>query len=155
MQLEFLADYPECIQELARLHFAEWSHFHPEESLDERIVRLQNSCGRRAIPSVVVALTDAKEVLGSASLVTNDMETRLDLTPWLAGVFVKQEHRRQGIGSALVDRIEGDARSLGVPKLFLYTPSAASLYERLGWMEVEHCDYKGTDVVIMCKDLMT
>jgi hypothetical protein len=56
MQIEYLADYPAHISELARLHFDEWSYLYPGESLEGRTARLRSSCGRNAIPSVVVAL---------------------------------------------------------------------------------------------------
>ena len=92
MQIEYLADYPAHISELARLHFEEWSYLYPGESLEDRTARLRSSCGRNAIPSVVVALRDA-ELLGSAMLVAHDMDSRPQLTPWLAGVFVKPQCR--------------------------------------------------------------
>src|SRR5947208_8395496 len=60
MQIEYLADYPEYISELARLHFDEWSYSYPGESLEGRTARLRSSCGRNAIPSVVVALEDGE-----------------------------------------------------------------------------------------------
>jgi len=152
MQIEYLVDYPEYISELARLHFDEWSYLYPGESLEGRIARLRSSCGRNAIPSVVVALEDG-ELLGSAMLVAHDMDSRPQLTPWLAGVFVKPQCRGKGTGSALVRRIEAEAHSLGVSTLYLYTPHTESLYERLGWSVTERCEYRNTNVVVMSKEL--
>ena len=60
MQIEYLADCPAHISELARLHFEEWSYLYPGESLEDRTARLRGSCGRIAIPSVVVALRDCR-----------------------------------------------------------------------------------------------
>jgi predicted N-acetyltransferase YhbS len=150
MQIEYLADYPQHISELARLHFEEWSYLYPGESLKGRTARLRSSCGRNAIPSVVVALEDG-ELLGSAMLVAHDMDSRPQLTPWLAGIFVKPQCRGKGIGSALVKRIEAAARSLGASTLYLYTPHTESLYERLGWSAIERCEYRDTNVVVMSK----
>ena len=152
MQIEYLADCPAHISELARLHFEEWSYLYPGESLEDRTARLRSSCGRNAIPSVVVALRDS-ELLGSAMLVAHDMDSRPQLTPWLAGVFVKPQCRGKGIGSALVRRIESEVRSLGVSTLYLYTPHTESLYERLGWSVTERCEYRNTNVVVMSKEL--
>jgi GNAT superfamily N-acetyltransferase len=152
MQIEYLANYPAYISELARLHFQEWTYLCPGESLDERTARLSGSCGRNAIPSVVVALGDG-ELLGSAMLLAHDTDSRPQLTPWLAGVFVKPQYRGKGIGSALVSRIEAEARSLGVSTLYLYTPQTESLYERLGWSVMEYCEYRDTAVVVMSKEL--
>jgi N-acetylglutamate synthase-like GNAT family acetyltransferase len=86
-------------------------------------------------------------------LVAHDMDSRPQLTPWLAGVFVKPQCRGKGIGSALVRRIEAEARSLEVATLYLYTPNTESLYERLGWSVTERCEYRNTNVVVMSKEL--
>jgi GNAT superfamily N-acetyltransferase len=86
-------------------------------------------------------------------LVANDMDTRKELTPWLAGVYVAPEHRRQGIGSALVARAVDCAERLGVPRLYLYTPGAERMYSRLGWSPMERVKYRGSDVLIMHRDL--
>src|SRR5947207_14327606 len=103
MQIEYLVDYPEYISELARLHFDEWSYLYPGESLEGRIARLRSSCGRNAIPSVVVALEDG-ELLGSAMFAASDMYSRPQLTPRRAGVFFIPHCWGKRRGSALVRR---------------------------------------------------
>ena len=70
------------------------------------------------------------------------MTTRLDLSPWLSGVFVAPEHRRRGIGAALVNRVVQEARVLGIPRLYLYTADSGALYFRLGWSVVERTFYR-------------
>jgi N-acetylglutamate synthase-like GNAT family acetyltransferase len=82
-------------------------------------------------------------------LVAHDMDTRMELSPWLAGVFVAPNHRRHGLGTALVRRAVDDAKALGVRRLYLYTPSTELFYSRLGWSLVERTSYRGTDVVVM------
>jgi GNAT superfamily N-acetyltransferase len=99
---------------------------------------------------VVVALEDGV-LLGSAMLIASDMDTRLDLTPWLAGVYVVDAARGRGTGSALVRRVETEAAALGVGRLYLYTPDAMGFYARLGWSVEERCSYLGQDVAIMSK----
>jgi GNAT superfamily N-acetyltransferase len=81
-------------------------------------------------------------LLGSASLIENDMATRPELFPWLASVFVAPEHRRRGIGAALVERVMTEARSLRTPRLYLYTAGAGALYLRLGWSVMERTFYR-------------
>jgi GNAT superfamily N-acetyltransferase len=150
MQIEYLADHPMLVPRLARLHFEQWGYLRPAESLKERTRRLEAACGRGGVPSVVVAL-EGDALLGSAMLIANDMETRPDLTPWLAGVYVVADHRGRGYGSALVERIESEASALGVERLYLYTPDATDFYSRLGWELDERCEYLGQKVAIMSK----
>jgi len=82
-------------------------------------------------------------------LVEHDMDTRMDLSPWLAGVFVAPEHRRRGVGATLVERVIDDATALGVQRFHLYTPSTEHFYSRRGWLLVEHTTYRGADVAVM------
>jgi len=77
------------------------------------------------------------------------MDNRPDLSPWLAGVFVAPEHRRLGIGAALVRRIMEEARRLHVPKLYLYTVESTVFYAGLGWSFLEKARYRQKDVSIM------
>ena len=60
----------------------------------------------------------------------------------LVGVFVAPDHRRHGIGAALVRRAVDDATTLGVRRVYLYTPSTELFYSRLGWSLVERTRYQ-------------
>ncbi len=95
-------------------------------------------------------MTD-QALVGSAMLVTHDMKTRKDLSPWLAGVYVKPAYRRRGIASRLVTRIENEAALLAIPRLYLYTPSEAAFYARRGWQTLEETEYRGVAVTVMHK----
>jgi GNAT superfamily N-acetyltransferase len=153
MQIGYLADHQEFIPTLARWYQQEWAYLRPGDSVEARIARLRDASGHKEIPTVVIAFNDLK-LLGSAMLIGHDMDTRMDLSPWLAGVFVSPEQRQRGIGAALVQRVTDDARALGVQRLYLYTPSVEKFYSRLGWSVVERTGYRGVDVVVMCYDFM-
>jgi GNAT superfamily N-acetyltransferase len=150
--IEYLEDRKELLPELAELHFAEWGRFRPGQSVEDRIDGLERCSGKATIPSTVVA-TDGRELIGSAMLVTHDMSTRKDLSPWLAGVFVKPSYRKSGIATKLIERIEQEAAALETPVLFLYTDKESEFYSRRGWKPAERCEYKGVHVTIMTKEL--
>jgi predicted N-acetyltransferase YhbS len=155
MQIDYLASHEHLIPELAQLHFNEWGHYRHNDTVDARAERLRACCGKSSLPTAVVALSGT-ELCGSAMLIANDMDTRPDLSPWLAGVYVKAEYRSKGIGSALVTRIVTEAAALGVPRLYLCTDRPETLYARLGWSLVERTPtpYKGILVTIMTFDLL-
>jgi len=152
MTIEYLADHREFITTIAQWLHDEWGYLRPNETVDNRIARVERACGHRQIPTTLVAV-DGDEPVGCASLIERDMLTRSELSPWLAGVFVPGEHRRRGIGAALVGRVVAEARLLGVPRRYLYTPGSGTLYLRLGWSVVEHTFYRElwgeTEVTIM------
>ena len=148
MTIEYLADHPEFLATLAKWHHAEWGYLRPGDSAEARIARLQGSANRDRIPLTVVGLDD-RVLLGSASLVLHDMDTRLELSPWLASVFVGADHRRQGVGAQLVRRIMSEATALKVPLLYLYTVHSEKFYANLGWSLQEHTAYREQNVAIM------
>ena len=152
MRIDYLADHPEFLPTLAQWHHQEWGYLRPGDSAEARAARMQLLCGREAIPTIFIAFSGGT-LIGSAMLIANDMDTRRELSPWLAGVYVAAEHRRQGIGSALVARVVECAECLGVSRLYLYTPGAERMYSQLGWSPNERVKYRGSDVLIMQRDL--
>jgi GNAT superfamily N-acetyltransferase len=152
MHIDYLANHPEFISTLACWHHEEWSYLRPGDTIEARTARLRAECGRGQIPSVFIAFSGGT-LFGSAMLIAHDMDTRMDLTPWLAGVFVTPDYRRRGIGSALVGRVVQGAAELGVRRLYLFTPSAERMYSRLGWSAVERTSYHGANVLVMSREV--
>ena len=148
MTIDYLADHPEFLRPLAEWQHGEWGHLRPGDTVEARMERLGSFGERDRIPLTVVAHEEG-ELRGSASLIAHDMNTRMDLTPWLAGVFVAPEHRRRGIGAALVRRIVEEAAQLSVPVLYLYTVHSEKFYASLGWSLQEHTTYREQDIAIM------
>ncbi|MBS9402266.1 GNAT family N-acetyltransferase [Halomonas sp. TRM85114] len=129
-----------------------WGHLHPGRSLGSAIAILRDECGAGGVPSVFAALHGDTPV-GTASLVADDMSDRLDLTPWLASVFIRLGWRGRGIASRLIQHVEQEAQAHGHHRLYLYTPDQQPLYRRLGWRDIEQRDYHGEAVTIMQCDV--
>lgn len=87
MRIEYLADRPEYVSALAVWHRREWGNLRSDESVEARATKLRAWSGHRQIPTVFIA-TVAETLLGSAMLVAHDMDTKMQWTPWLAGVVV-------------------------------------------------------------------
>lgn len=152
MQLGYLADYPQIIPELAVWLFGEWGRLNVGETLEKRVARLQSHTGRPGIPSTVIAL-EGDSLLGSASLVANDLTSHPHLSPFLASVFVLPEERRRGVGRALVQRVTEEAAKLGYPKLYLITHDRQEFYQSMGWVAQEEVEYRGESVTVMAIEL--
>jgi predicted N-acetyltransferase YhbS len=100
------------------------------------------------MPRMFVWVED-NQVLGTAAFVRSDMDTRPELSPWLASVYVKAESRGKGIAAALVQRVVSHAAAAGFPELYLFTPSKEHYYARLGWQTLFHEDYHGQMETVM------
>lgn len=104
-------------------------------------------------PEETFVLFDHDRPAGTAALVHQDLETRPDLTPWLAGVFVQPAFRGRGHATALVRRVEAFAIAAAVPVLWLYTVKAEPFYARLGWERAGLEKERHHDVVLMRRSL--
>lgn len=152
LQIEYLADHPDRFPAVAEWIYGEWSDIMPYDSSEEWLDNFRRRVKRAEVPTTFLAFDDGEPV-GSASLTVRDLPSHMHLTPWLAEVFVRPEHRSEGVGSALVKRVEEEAARLGAEWLFLYTFDSEPWYESLGWQLMERCDLKGEAITIMKRDL--
>lgn len=149
MKIGYLADHRYFIPTLSKWHHKQWSHLNPSRTIEDRIKELQQSAAGKHIPITFAAMLE-DVLLGSASLIAHDMDTRMNLSPWLASVYVAPRHRNQGVGSALVKSAVKEAKELAVETLYLFTPDRVEFYARLGWSVFERTEYRGENETIMC-----
>lgn len=137
MHIGYLADHPAFVAILAPAIWEHWREALPEDTtIEHRIAKLRQHMQKAALPMALVA-HEQGEVLGTASLRLHDLEGREDLSPWLGGVFVLQNHRGKGVASMLCRAIKQTASDMGIEALYLFTPDQQNLYKRLGWRTVE------------------
>jgi GNAT superfamily N-acetyltransferase len=120
-------------------------------SLEETLAAVRISATAR-MPHTFVLLVEGKPV-GTASLAAQDLETRPDLTPWLASVFIEPAARGQGLAAHLIGAVEDECRRRSIPTLWLYTRSAEKVYRRAGWRTVETFLAGDKSYALMRRDL--
>lgn len=150
IKLDYLADHLDLIPTITRWVYDEWGS--AGETYESWLEGMRRRANREMIPVTIIAFA-GDEPVGTATVALHDMKSRMDLTPWGAGVFVQPEYRGRGIATALMRKIEGIARDMGYQTLYLYTRSAEGLYERLGWVVISREDYQGREVALMAKEL--
>lgn len=152
MDIELLANRPEFFDDAAALLYTEFSE--PSgRTMEDRIAMLrENTSGRRDYVTYVAHANGM--FLGTATFAASDLETRPELTPWLASVAVPPRARRQGVARKMVEVIEDHARADGVGRLYLFTPDRMRLYYLGGWRPMETFAYAdGRIHTLMAKDL--
>jgi len=147
-----LVERPDLVEQVSVWGFAEWGHLNPGQTLEERTARIRGKMNVDRVPIAFVALDEEGRIVGTASLIFDDLEGD-PRNPWLASVFVRPEHRKKGIASALVRTVEDAARRLGYSRLYLFTSSAPALYAGLGWQALEQRVYRGEHIQVMDKSL--
>jgi GNAT superfamily N-acetyltransferase len=151
-EIRELADCPEVAPTIAAWHWPEWAGGSPDGTLAGLQRLFASWIHRDGLPCIFVAF-QADSPIGSVALVPHDMEapeSRLaSLTPWLSGLYVIPDARREGAGSSLVVACEHRAASLGYSDLFLYTQTAEDFYLRRGWVTIANTDYEAEAIVVM------
>lgn len=152
MRIVPLVERPDLAEQVSVWGFGEWGHLYPGQTLEQRRVLIQGKMNVDRVPIAFVALGDDDGIVGTASLIFDDLEGD-PRNPWLASVFVPAEHRKRGIASALIRAVEDAARRIGYDRLYLFTSTAPSLYAGLGWRALEQRDYRGEHIQVMDKSL--
>jgi GNAT superfamily N-acetyltransferase len=152
--IDYLADHPELLDQLAQLSWKEWQDIYEQrdQTLEHCLKNYRERMNTDRLPLTLVAL-HRNELVGMVSLKFHDMDTRPDLDPWLGGLLVLPEWRNRGIGTMLTHRATDEARRLNISPLYLWTHSAERLYRKLGWQVVERTNYFGKEAVVMAIDL--
>jgi GNAT superfamily N-acetyltransferase len=104
-------------------------------------------------PEETFVLFAGDRPVGTASLAHDDLASRPDLTPWLAGVFVEPAYRGHGYATALVRQVEAFAAAASISTLWLFTSTAQLLYARLGWIHAGKEMENGQEVLLMSRRL--
>jgi len=124
----------------------------PGRTVEQRIDYMQTYLSEQLVPSTFIA--KGLDLMGSAAITENDMETHPELTPWLASVFVAPQYRDRGVGSLLVTHVMNLAKQAGMQRLYLFTPDRVSFYERLGWQSLKQETYREQQVTVMSVGLV-
>ena len=127
-----------------------WRRDFPHDTDDWYLALYAESLRSQTLPIVLVACM-GDEVVGTASLISDDeLPSATETGPWLAAVFVEEERRGTGIGTALVREMMTRARALQIERLYLYTENGAPWYQSMGWRTVRIARLSDHDVTVMC-----
>ena len=149
LQIRFLADAPEYVDQLAEWHHAQWLSLYPEWTQEIARDELLEHLQCRTLPTTLV-LTENDALIGSVSLLEVDAESLSHVgSPWLASLYVKPESRGKGYGAQLVNALMQHAEKISLREIFLFTPEHQSFYRQLGWKPLHQARLNGQDVDVM------
>ena len=151
LRIVTLADRPDLQATVADWQWREWGR--PHGRTLESFAQEAAATARPGGPEAGFVLLDGDAPVGTACLTLADLDSRPDLSPWLAGVFVEPAHRGRGHATRLVAAVEQAARARGHGTMWLFTWSAVALYQRIGWEAVGTEQQHGSPVTLMRRDL--
>jgi GNAT superfamily N-acetyltransferase len=153
--IDYLAHHKELIPEITGLIYEQWSDLFQAAgtSKDDLAVLISERATTQRLPITVVAL-DGGALAGTGSIKLSEPGTKPGLSPWLAGMYVKEAYRGRGVGALLVRALEATAKQLDIDSLYLSVGTAEQFYRRLGWTVLERVNSYGVkDVALMTKQL--
>lgn len=153
--IDYLANHTAFIPEIADLSYTQWMPLFQQAGISQ--AQLEELLTQRAVtdrlPITLVAIENGV-LLGTGSIKLTEPGTREGLSPWLAGIYVKESERGTGLGAKIVRALESKAAELGVRELYLSAGQAEPFYVKLGWTVIEHlASYGVKNVALMTKQL--
>lgn len=134
-----IKDKPQYIREVAILTQKEWGKKNLSEEefkirVNNSIERINNHLDNPYYCKLI--LVDDDVLVGFISIFEHDGDEKLDLKPWYATMFVKEEFRGNGYSRILNDAILAEARKRGFSKLYLKS-DLINYYEKFGAKYIE------------------
>lgn len=125
MQIINLKDHPHMIRQASLWFHEKWqipaSAY--ESSMQESLTQ--------TIPSWYVMIHN-DIIIAGIGIIENDFHKRIDLTPNICALYVKEEYRHQGIAGKLLQHVCDDMKDVGIDTLYLIT-DLTSFYEKYNW----------------------
>lgn len=113
-----------------------WWGKRDNNTIEEVVCYMEHSLFENKIPQTFVALYNNTPVGMYQISMSDDLQSRPDIYPWLVNVFVDENYRNIGICKKLMQSVKENAKSLNLCELFLYTRHKG-LYEKFGWQFIE------------------
>ena len=136
---------------IAKWWYSEWGNRN-NRSYDLFKKWAQDHCNIKTLP-IAITLEVENEIIGVACIRKHELEKSfLNLSPWIGGLFVKKDKRKQGNGSFLMKEIEKVCSGLDYKHAYLFTPDQDKLYQKSGWTEYTQINVEKRHLIVMKKE---
>ncbi|MEN9846445.1 MAG: hypothetical protein RIS36_1592 [Pseudomonadota bacterium] len=151
MRIERLIDYPQFLTQVADWNNSEWPSYF-DGDIEKAVAFYSTTMTREHVPICLVAV-DQGSLVGTVSLVPEDLDSRPEFSPWLSGLYVDPTFRGQGIAKKLIEACTAEAQAAGVAKLYVWTKELRTLFESVGWNFLEVIEFQQELADLLTKDL--
>lgn len=135
IMIKNLKDYPEFVTVVAKWIYDEFVKNRGERDFEYILKKFENT-RLDALPLTFISVIN-NECVGVVSVFDNDLSTKPELTPWLAGLYVPKKQRGKGIAKLLINEVIEQCRKMNYTKVYLRTEHTYEYYKKLDWILLE------------------
>lgn len=144
-----LSDVPAFAPLLASAHAREWGHLYLNWNQDVALADFQMEFGNPGLPSTWVIHHRGDTMMGSISLVRDDLPNHPELNPWLASLLVFPAYQGLGLGRILVQKALDVLRQHQYRHAFLFTEDKVPFFSKFNFSIYGQAKAAGHKVTIM------
>lgn len=144
-----LCDVPAFAPVLAAAHAQEWGHLYANWNREVAFADFEMEKSNVDLPITWVIHHSSGPLMGSISLVNDDLPGVPDLNPWLASLFVFPEFRGQGLGKLLVQQALNFLQRKKQPHAYLFTEDQVSFFSKFNFVIVGKTKANGHPVTVL------
>ena len=144
-----LCEAPSFVPALAKAHAREWGHLYANWNQETALADFRLERAGSDLPTTWVAHHPSGILLGSVSLVLDDLPGHPGLNPWLASLFVFPKFRKQGLGKVLVGQALDFLCQQKYPHIYLFTEGQVPFFSKFGFSVHGPAQANGHPVTIM------
>ncbi len=144
-----LCEVPSFAPALAETHAREWGHLYAGWDEPVALADFRQERPGANLPTTWVLHRGSGTLLGSVSLVLDDLPGHSGLNPWLASLYVFPKFRKQGLGKVLVRQALDFLRQQKYPHTYLFTEGQVPFFSKFGFSVHGPAQANGHPVTIM------
>jgi N-acetylglutamate synthase-like GNAT family acetyltransferase len=144
-----LCDVPFFAPALAEAHAREWGHLYAHWNQETALADFSLEKPESDLPTTWVAHHPSGILMGSVSLVLDDLPGHPGLNPWLASLYVFPEFRGRGLGRVLTQKALDFLRQVKCPHAFLFTEDQVPFFSKFHFAVHTKTQAQGKKVTLM------
>jgi GNAT superfamily N-acetyltransferase len=146
-----LAEHPLLVPDVVEIAWREWGALQPQHEHERWLREAERDSRLHSPTSAAFVALDGDQAVGFVQLHEFELDDMRDRSPWVCGMVVLPEYRGAGVGRRLLAALEQFAAGHGVPRLWVFTESAAAFYERCGWQPVDESEQDGEPGIVLTR----
>ena len=147
--LSRLCEVPWFAPALAEAHAWEWGHLYANWNQETALADFRLEKVNSDLPTTWVAHHPSGILMGSVSLVLDDLPGHPGLNPWLASLFVFPKFRGRGLGRVLTQKALDFLHEHRYPHAFVFTEDQVPFFSKFQFAVHAKTQAQGKEVTLM------